>query len=49
MFELEICRSSEHHKKAYFLKSVHFWIRIVDEKYIWTADNLNRAKKANFF
>ncbi len=24
-----------------FLKPLHFWIWIVDEKYIWTADNLN--------
>ncbi len=28
------CRSSKHRKKADFLKPVHFWIRIVDEKYI---------------
>ncbi len=43
-FELQICRSSKHHKKAVFFKPVHLWIRIVDEKYIWTADNLNMAK-----
>jgi hypothetical protein len=33
-FELQICRSSKHHKKAVFFKPVHLWIRIVDEKYI---------------
>ncbi len=33
-FELQIFRSSKHHKTAYFFKSVHFWIRIVDKKYI---------------
>jgi hypothetical protein len=32
-FELQICRSSKHSKKADFLKPVHFWIRIIDEKY----------------
>jgi hypothetical protein len=32
-FEMHFCRSSKHHKKADFLKPVHFWIRIVDEKY----------------
>ncbi len=46
-FELQNCRSSKHRKKADFFKSVHFWIRIVDGKYIWNAENLNR-KKTNF-
>jgi hypothetical protein len=50
-FELQICRSSKYCKKADFLKPIHFRIRIVDEKYIKTADNLsflNIAKKEIF-
>jgi hypothetical protein len=33
-FELHLCSSSKHRKKADLFKPVHFWIRIVDEKYI---------------
>jgi hypothetical protein len=31
-FELQICRSSKHRKKADFLKSVHFGFGLLKEK-----------------
>ncbi len=41
-YELQILETSQ---KSLFLKSIHFLMRIVYEKYMWTADHVNIVKK----